>query len=85
MPNGYYRPEAVVENFSRKQPQHLKIQDMFQPEIKKSFVIKYLGPMIPLGFAGFGIWLLITGQYVFRPGRNPTEVVLERVDIMQAR
>lgn len=43
---------------------------------EKSLVIRYLGPLVPLGFGGFGLWLLATGCYVYRPGRSNTEVVL---------
>jgi hypothetical protein len=43
---------------------------------EKSIVIRYLGPLIPVGFGCFGLWLLVTGRYVFRPGRSTTELVL---------
>lgn len=49
---------------------------MSSPSPEKSFVIRYLGPLIPLGFGSFGLWLLVTGRYVFRPGRSTTELVL---------
>jgi hypothetical protein len=55
-------------------------KNMSQSEMQKSLVIRYLGPLIPLGFGGFGIWLLITGRYAFRPGRSTTEVVLVAPD-----
>jgi len=41
-----------------------------------SLIVRFLGPLVPLGFAAFGIWLLISGRYVYRPGRSTTELVL---------
>lgn len=49
---------------------------MSSPSPEKSFVIRYLGPLIPMGFCSFGFWLLATGRYVFRPSRSTTELVL---------
>jgi hypothetical protein len=43
---------------------------------KPSFVIRYLGPLVPLGFAAFGIWILISGSYIYRPGRTTSTVTL---------
>lgn len=40
------------------------------PPAKESFVIRYLGPLLPLGFAAFGVWILVSGAYVFRSGRS---------------
>lgn len=42
----------------------------------RSLVVRFLGPLVPLGFAAFGIWLLISGRYVYRPGRGNAELVL---------
>jgi hypothetical protein len=41
-----------------------------------SFVGRYLGPLVPLALAAFGIWILISGHYSFRPGRSTTTVTL---------
>ena len=43
---------------------------------KPSFVVRYLGPLVPVGFAVFGIWILISGNYVYRPGRTTTTLTL---------
>ncbi|MFN4352159.1 MAG: hypothetical protein ACK4F6_15255 [Hylemonella sp.] len=44
---------------------------------KWTFVTRFLGPLVPAGFAGFGLWLLITGRYAYRLGRgSQNEVVL---------
>lgn len=43
---------------------------------KKSIVERFLGPLIPIGLASFGVWLLVSGRYVFRPGRSNGELVL---------
>lgn len=43
---------------------------------KNSFVVRFLGPLIPIGLASFGVWLLISGRYAFRPGRSHTVLVL---------
>jgi len=34
------------------------------------FVIRYLGPLIPLGLAANGIWILLSGYYTYRPGKG---------------
>ncbi len=41
-----------------------------QPAKKPSFVSRYLGPLLPLSFAAVGVWILISGRYVYRPGRS---------------
>ncbi|HEY3049792.1 MAG TPA: hypothetical protein VGJ72_20290 [Polaromonas sp.] len=43
---------------------------------KNSFVLHYLGPLVPLGFAVFGVWILISGRYAYRPGRSAQVLVL---------
>ena len=45
-------------------------------EGKKSFVIRYLGPLVPLGFAACGVWVLLSGTYTYRPGRTGSTVTL---------
>ncbi|MCR6477243.1 hypothetical protein NU688_13870 [Variovorax sp. ZS18.2.2] len=45
-------------------------------EGKKSFVIRYLGPLVPLGFAAVGVWILLSGAYTYRPGRTSSTVTL---------
>jgi hypothetical protein len=49
---------------------------MPSPSPEKSFVTRYLGPLLPLSFGTFGLWLLASGRYVYRPGRSTTELVL---------
>ncbi len=47
------------------------------PAPKRTFVARFLGPLVPAGFAVFGGWLLISGRYAYRPSRgNSSEVVL---------
>lgn len=53
---------------------HHKI--MSSIEQPNSPIVRYLGPLLPLGFGGFGVWLLVSGRYVFRPGRSNSEIVL---------
>ena len=45
-------------------------------EGKKSFVIRYLGPLVPLGLAACGVWVLLSGTYTYRPGRTGSTVTL---------
>lgn len=47
-----------------------------QPAEKPSFISRYLGPLLPLGFAGVGVWILMSGRYVYRPGRSGGVLVL---------
>lgn len=47
----------------------------------RSPVARFLGPLVPLGLATFGIWLLISGRYVYRPGRSNAELVLLAPDV----
>lgn len=44
---------------------------------KRTFVARFVGPLVPLGFASFGIWLLVSGRYVYRSTRGSSnELVL---------
>ncbi|WP_395318271.1 hypothetical protein [Variovorax sp. UC74_104] len=45
-------------------------------EHKPSFVIRYLGPLLPIGSALFGIWILFSGSYTYRPGRGSQTITL---------
>jgi hypothetical protein len=47
-----------------------------QPAEKPSIVSRYLGTLLTLSFAGVGIWILISGRYVYRPGRSGGILVL---------
>jgi len=47
----------------------------------RSLVVKFLGPLVPLGSAGFGVWLLFSGRYVYRPGRSNAVLVLLPPDV----
>ncbi|SEK66897.1 hypothetical protein SAMN05518845_102329 [Variovorax sp. YR750] len=38
--------------------------------------MRYLAPLLPLGSALFGIWVLLSGSYTYRPGRNSQTVTL---------
>jgi hypothetical protein len=49
---------------------------MSDTQPKSSFVIRYLGPLVPMGFAAFGSWILFSGSYSFRPGRSNQVVTL---------
>jgi hypothetical protein len=48
---------------------------MSQTQPKPSFVVRYLGPLMPLGFAVFGAWILFSGSYTYRPVRHSSAVV----------
>lgn len=52
---------------------HLK--PMLSPKPSTSPLIQYLGPLLPLGCGGFGVWLLVSGRYVYRPGRSNSELI----------
>lgn len=44
---------------------------------KRTFVARFLGPLVPVGVAVYGTWLLISGQYVYRSSRGSSnEIVL---------
>ena len=43
---------------------------------RTGWVGRYLGPLVPLGFAAFGLWILVSGSYTFRPGRSDTTLTL---------
>jgi hypothetical protein len=45
-------------------------------EGKRSFVVRYLGPLLPLSLAAYGIWVLFSGEYTYRPGRASGTVTL---------
>lgn len=53
-----------------------RVDTMPQTQPKPSFVIRYLGPLVPLGFALFGAWILFSGSYVYRGGRSSTVTTL---------
>jgi cell division protein FtsW (lipid II flippase) len=43
---------------------------------KQSFITRYLGPTIPWVLALFGLWILYSGSYAFRPTRSLSREVL---------
>jgi hypothetical protein len=49
-------------------------------EGKRSFVVRYLGPLLPLSLAACGLWVLFAGQYTYRPGRGSWTVTLLALD-----
>ena len=46
------------------------------PPDKRSFVVRFLGPLVPIGFASFGFWLFFSGRYVYRPTRGSSQQVV---------
>lgn len=48
---------------------------MLSPKPSTSPLIQYLGPLLPLGCGGFCVWLLVSGRYVYRPGRSNSELI----------
>ena len=42
----------------------------------RSLLVRLFGPLLALGLAAFGIWLFISGRYVYRPGRSNAQLVL---------
>jgi hypothetical protein len=55
-----------------------------QPAEKSSFISRYLGPLLPLSFAAVGVWILVSGRYVYRPGRSGGVLVLHPPDSLFA-
>jgi hypothetical protein len=43
---------------------------------ERSFVVRFLGPLVPIGFVSFGFWLLFSGRYVYRPTRGSSQEVV---------
>jgi len=43
---------------------------------ERSFVGRFLGPLVPIGFAAFGFWLFFSGRYVYRPTRGSSQQVI---------
>jgi hypothetical protein len=46
------------------------------PPGERSFVVRFLGPLVPIGFASFGLWLFFSGRYVYRPSRGSSRQVV---------
>ena len=53
---------------------------MSQIQNKPSFITRYLGPLLPLSFSLFGLWILVTGSYTYRPGRTNKFLTLHPPD-----
>jgi hypothetical protein len=66
-------PEWGKGNLHIDHQNHRFIMSHTQP--KSSFVIRYLGPLVPLGFAVLGAWILFSGSYTYRPVRYSSTVV----------
>lgn len=46
------------------------------PPGERSFVVRFVGPLVPIGFASFGFWLFFSGRYVYRSTRGSTQQVI---------
>ena len=49
---------------------------MSKSQTSPSFISRFLGPLLPLSFALYGIWILVTGSYSYRPGRSTRSITL---------
>jgi hypothetical protein len=47
-------------------------QFMLPTARESSLIARFFWPLIPIGVACFGVWILISGRYIYRPGRSHT-------------
>ncbi|SEJ43790.1 hypothetical protein SAMN05444746_10238 [Variovorax sp. OK212] len=43
---------------------------------ESGWITRYIAPLLPVGLAAYGLWILLTGRATYRPGRGSSTVTL---------